>query len=83
MASSEQIVARLSATSPSSLKRDNVGLLMAGDRWVYLLTKETKLQEVSEDTLIKNVVNIGDTSINEVKIQGQEGRRGKVRVNNI
>ena len=56
---------------------------MAGDRWVYLLIKETKLQEASEDILIKNIVNIGDTSINEVKIQGQEGRKGKVRVNNI
>ena len=78
VASLEQIVARLSASSPSSLKRDNVWLLMARDRWVYLLIKETKLQEASEDILIKNVVNIGDTSINEVKIQGQE-----VRVSNI
>ena len=51
---------------------------MAGVRWGYLLTKETKLPEASEDILIKNVVNIGDTSINEVKIQGQE-----VRVSNI
>ena len=56
---------------------------MAGDIWVYLLIKGTKLQEASEDILIKNVVYIGDTSINEVKIQGQEGRKGRVRVNNI
>ena len=51
---------------------------MAGNRWAYLLTKETKLPEALEDILIKNVMNIGDTSINEVKIHGQE-----VRVSNI
>ena len=30
-------------------KRDNVWLLMAGDIWVYLLIKGTKLQGASKD----------------------------------
>ena len=51
---------------------------MAGNRWAYLLTKETKLPEALEDIQIKNVMNIEDTSINEAKIHSQE-----VRVSNI
>ena len=77
MASSKQTVAKLSASSPSSLKRDNVWLHMAGDRWVYLLTKETKLQEASEDILIKNVVNIGDILLTRSRFKAkiEEGEK--------
>ena len=97
MASSKQIVAKtlrtvimdlielISVLSNLFFKSEERQCMasMAGNRWAYLLTEENKLPEALEDILIKNVMNIGDTSINEVKIQGQEGRRGKVRVNNI
>ena len=52
---------------------------MAGNRWAYLLTKETKLLEALEDILIKNVIDIEDTSINEVKAHGQEVRMTNIR----
>ena len=92
MASSKQIVAKtlrtvimdfiklISVLSNLSFKSEERQCMasMAGDRWAYLLTEETKLPEALEDILIKNAMNIGDTSINEVKIQGQE-----VRVSNI
>ena len=51
---------------------------MAGNRWAYLLTGETKLPEALEDILIKNVMNIGDTSINEVKAHVQEVRMSSI-----
>ena len=35
--------------------------------WADLLTKDTRPPEALEDILIKNVMNIKDTSINEVK----------------
>ena len=35
--------------------------------WADLLTKENKLTEALEDILIKNVIDIKDTLINEVK----------------
>ena len=46
--------------------------------WADLLTKENKLTEALEDILIKNVIDIEDTLINEVKAHGQE-----VRMTNI
>ena len=46
--------------------------------WTDLLTKENKLMEALEDILIKNVIDIEDTFINEVKAHGQE-----VRMTNI
>ena len=46
--------------------------------WADLLTKENKLTEALEDILIKNVIDIKDTLINEVKAYGQE-----VRMTNI
>ena len=46
--------------------------------WADLLTKENKLMEALEDILIKNVIDIEDTLINEVKAYGQE-----VRMTNI
>ena len=46
--------------------------------WADLLTKENKLTEALEDILIKNVIDIEDTLINEVKAYGQE-----VRMTNI
>ena len=48
---------------------------MAGDRWIYLLIKETKLQEASEDILIKIVVNIGDILLtrSRFKAKREEG----------
>ena len=88
VASSKQIVAKtfrtviidlielISVLSNLSFKSEERQCMasMAGDRWAYLLTEETKLPEALEDILIKNAMNIGDTSINEVKAHGQEVR---------
>ena len=46
--------------------------------WAYFFTKKNKLTEALEDILIKNVIDIEDTLINEVKAHGQE-----VRMTNI
>ena len=49
-----------------------------GRLWTDLLTKERKLPEDLEDVLFRNYMNLQDTSINEVKVHGQE-----VRMSNI
>ena len=46
--------------------------------WAYFFTKKNKLTEALEDILIKNVIDINDTLIYEVKAHGQE-----VRMTNI
>ena len=46
--------------------------------WGNLLTKESKLPEALEDVLIRNVMDIEETTINEIKAHGQE-----VRLTNI
>ena len=59
--------------------RDNFDCTAASKNMsANLLTKESKLTEAPEDILAQNDMNIGDTSINEVKAYGQE-----VRVTNI
>ena len=42
--------------------------------WEDLLTKERKLPDDLEDFLIRNHMNLQNTSINEVKAFGQEVR---------
>ena len=44
-----------------------------------LPTKESKLPEALEDVLIRNVMDIEDTTINEVKAHGQEVRMTNIR----
>ena len=56
----------------------SIAWLPTKNMWAYLLTKETKLPEALEDILIKNIMDIEDTSINKVKAHGQE-----VRMTNI
>ena len=52
--------------------------LLTERMWADLLTKERKLPEDLEDVLIRNNMNLQDTSINEVKAFRQE-----VRMTNI
>ena len=40
--------------------------------WVDVLTKERNLQEDLEDVLLRNNMNLGDTTMNQVKSFGQE-----------
>ena len=47
--------------------------------WANLLTKEIKLPEGLEDALIRNNMNLQDTSINEVKAFGHEVRMTNIR----
>ena len=47
--------------------------------WADLLTKEKKLPEDLEDVLMKNDMDIKDTSVNEVKAFGQEVRMTNIR----
>ena len=44
-----------------------------------LLTKEKKLPEELEDVLLRNDMNLKDTSVNEVKAFGQEVRMTNIR----
>ena len=56
----------------------SIAWLLTRNMWADLLTKESKLPEALEDVLIRNVMDIEDTTINEVKAHGQE-----VRMTNI
>ena len=56
----------------------SIAWLLTKNMWTDLLTKETKLPEAPEDILIKNAMNIGDTSINEVKAHVQEVRMSSI-----
>ena len=56
----------------------SIAWLPTRNMWADLLTKEIKLPEALEDVLIRNVMDIEDTTINEVKAHGQE-----VRITNI
>ena len=85
VASSKQIVTKTLRTVIMDLKErllsgeiTSIAWLPTKNMWADLLTKETKLPEALEDILIKNVMDIEDTSINEVKAHGQE-----VRMTNI
>ena len=46
--------------------------------WADLLTKEMKLPDELEDVLLKNKMNLPDTTVNEVRAFRQE-----VRIQNI
>ena len=56
----------------------SIAWLPTKDMWADLLTKETKLPKALEDILTKNIMEIEDASINEVKAHGHE-----VRMSNI
>ena len=47
-------------------------------RWADILSKDKKLPDSLEDVLLKNMMNLQDVTINEVKVFGQE-----VRMTNI
>ena len=44
-----------------------------------ILTKERKIPEALEDVLLKNDLDLGDTSTNEVKAHGQEVGMSNIR----
>ena len=48
--------------------------------WADLLTKERKIPEALEDVLIRNVMDIEDTTINKVKAHGQEVMMTNIRI---
>ena len=50
----------------------SIAWLPTRNMWADLLTKESKLPEALEDVLFRNVMDIKDTTINEVKAHGQE-----------
>ena len=52
----------------------SIAWLPTRNMWADLLTKESKLPEALEDVLFRNVMEIKDTTINEVKAHGQEVR---------
>jgi len=52
----------------------SIAWLPTRNMWAHLLTKESKLPEALEDVLIRNVMDIEDTTINKVKAHGQEVR---------
>ena len=56
----------------------SIAWLPTKNMWADLLTKESKLPEALEDVLIRNVMDIEDTTINKVKAHAQE-----VRMTNI
>ena len=47
--------------------------------WADLLTKEKRLPENLEDVLMRNVMELPETHINEVKAFGQEVRMTNIR----
>ena len=53
--------------------------LLTERMWANLLTKERKLPKDLEDFLIRNNMNLQDTSINEVKAFRQEVRMTNIR----
>ena len=57
----------------------SIAWLPTKNMWADLLTKESKLPEALEDILIRNVTDIKDTTINEVKAHGQEVRMTNIR----
>ena len=86
LASLNQIVAKTLRTVIMDLKEillsgefTLIAWLPTSDMWTDLLTMETKLLEALEEILIKKVMNIEDTSINEVKAHGQEVRMSNIR----
>ena len=49
------------------------------DMWAYMLTKEIKLPEALENILTRNVMNIKNNAMNEVKAHGQDVRMRNIR----
>ena len=47
--------------------------------WADLLTKEKQLPRDLEDVFEKNVMDLGDSHINEIKAYGQEIRMTNIR----
>ena len=57
----------------------SIAWLPTKNMWADLFTKESKLPEALEDVLIRNVMDIEDTTINEVKAHSQEVRMTNIR----
>ena len=57
----------------------SIAWLPTRNMWTNLLTKESKLPEALENVLNWNVMDIEDTTINEVKAHGQEVRMTNIR----
>ena len=53
--------------------------LLTESMWADLLTKERKLLEDLEDVLFRNVMDLKDTTINEVKAHGLEVRMSNIQ----
>lgn len=45
---------------------------MTQKMWADILTKEMQLPKTLEDVLIRNVMDLGDTTLNKVQAFGQE-----------
>ena len=58
-----------------------IGWLQTKNMWADLLTKKSKLPEVLEDVLFRNVMDIKDNTINEVNAHGQEVRMTNIQNN--
>ena len=56
-----------------------IAWLPTRNMWADLLTKESKLLEALEDVLFRNVMDIKDTTINEVKVNCQEVRMSNIQ----
>ena len=57
----------------------SIAWLPTRNMWADLLTKASKLPEALEDVLFRIVMDIKDTTINEVKAHGQEVRMTNIR----
>ena len=86
VASSKQIVTKTLRMTIVDLKErlikgeiTLVSWLPTERMWADLLTKEKKLPEDLEEVLLRNNMNLQDTSLNEVKAFGQEVRMTNIR----
>ena len=78
MASSKQIVTKTLRNVILDLKEGLVNgevssyaWLPTHNMWAYILKKEKQLLEALKDVLTKNIMDLGDTTLNKVKAFGQ------------
>ena len=86
VASSKQIATKTLRTVIMDLKERllrgeiySIAWLPTKDMWADMLTKEMKLPEALENILTRNVMNIKNNAINEVKAHGQKVRMSNIR----
>ena len=86
MASSKQIITKTSRNDIVDLKERLVNgeissyvWLLTQNMWADILTKEKQLPETLEDVLIRNIINLGDTTLNKVQAFGQEAHMTNIK----